>query len=257
MTVAAEAEKKAAADRAEAVRVAAEAAAQKEKIAAEAAAQAEKFRAEGLSAVYSAEATGKRAVNEASNTLSVEQTAMQVRLALIQALPQIIAQSVKPLENIDGIKILHVEGLNGGGLAANGDASGGGLADQAVSAALRLSQPGTADRRADEGARAPGRRSQRDDGRGAGRRDLRPNRRAEWQGESGQFCPARQFSSPIFSSNRGVSARHFLLAPTLLPLYKSILPRSPGRGRPVSPPNSQCLCNSSLRAVFPESNLQI
>ena len=137
VTVAAEAEKKAAGDRADAVRVAAEAAAQKEKIAAEAAAQAEKFRAEGLSAVYSAEATGKRAVNEAANTLSAEQIAMQVRLALIQALPQIIAQSVKPLENIDGIKILHVEGLNGGGHVANGDAGGGGLADQAVSAALR------------------------------------------------------------------------------------------------------------------------
>ena len=163
VTVAADADKKAAADRAEAVRVAAEAAAQKEKIAAEAAAEAEKFRAEGLSAVYSAEATGKRAVNEASNTLSVEQVAMQVRLALIQALPQIIAQSVKPLENIDGIKILHVEGLNGGGHAAQRrrrqrrSRRPGGIGGAA------LPQPGAADRCADEGTRAAGRRSQRDD----------------------------------------------------------------------------------------------
>jgi hypothetical protein len=72
VTVAADAEKKAAADRAEAVgrRRSRRAA---EKIAAEAAAQAEKFRAEG-SALLPAPKRRESAVNEASNTLSAEQT---------------------------------------------------------------------------------------------------------------------------------------------------------------------------------------
>ncbi|MCB1498821.1 MAG: flotillin family protein [Bauldia sp.] len=138
VVVAADAEKKAAADRAEAVRIAAEAAAAQVKISAEGAAQAEKLRAEGLEAVYRVEAQGHRAVNEAANALSVEQIAMQVRMALIKALPEIIAESVKPIENIDGIKILHVEGL-GNATSANGVDGGGsgGIADQAVAAALR------------------------------------------------------------------------------------------------------------------------
>lgn len=138
ITVAADAEKKAAADQAAAVRIAAEGQAQKERVEAEGAADAEKLKATALEAIYRVEAEGKRAINEAANTLSVEQIAMQIKLELIKAMPEIIAQSVKPIENIDGIKILHVEGLHGG--AANGGESvngSGGVADQAVAAALR------------------------------------------------------------------------------------------------------------------------
>jgi uncharacterized membrane protein YqiK len=136
VTMAAEAEKQAAADRAEALRVAAEADAAKQRITAEGAADAEKLRAEALKEVYAAEAAGQRAVNEAANLLSPQQIAMQIKQALIKTLPEIIEQSVKPMERIEGIKILHVEGLHGGG-SGNGDASGRGIADQAVEAALR------------------------------------------------------------------------------------------------------------------------
>ncbi len=140
VTVAAEAEKAAAADHAEAVRIEAEAAAQKVKIAAEGDAEADRLRAAALELVHKVEAEGKRLINEASNVLSEEQIAMQVRLRLLEELPRIIAESAKPMEQISEIKILQVDGLNGTGAAGGGDAngtSGGGLADQAVGAALR------------------------------------------------------------------------------------------------------------------------
>lgn len=137
--VAADAEKKAAADRAEAIRIEAAAAAEKQRLIAEGNANAEKLRAEALEAVYAVEAEGKRAVNEAANVLSPQQIAMQIKQALIETLPKIIEQQVKPMERIEGIKILHVEGLNGAGGSAGGPATAnaGGIADQAVNAALR------------------------------------------------------------------------------------------------------------------------
>ncbi|MEM9879604.1 MAG: flotillin domain-containing protein, partial [Pseudomonadota bacterium] len=138
ITVAAEADKKAAVDQAEATRIAADGTAQKERIEAEALADAEKLRASALEATYRVEADGKRAVNDAANILSAEQIAMQVKIELIKAMPSIIEQSVKPIENIDGIKILQVDGLGGGAALGAGDHSNGvGVADQAVSAALR------------------------------------------------------------------------------------------------------------------------
>jgi len=141
VTVAAEAEKQAAADRAEAIRVAAEADSEKVRIEAAGQAEAGKLRAEGQKALYEVEAEGKRAVNEASNVLSADQIAMQVRVKLIEALPEIIAQSVKPIENIDGIKIIQVDGLRGAGGGEEAGAAGapngnGSLADQMVNSAL-------------------------------------------------------------------------------------------------------------------------
>jgi uncharacterized membrane protein YqiK len=144
ITVAADADKKAALDRAEALRIEAEAEAEKARLTAKGTADAEKLRAEAQAAIYQVEADGKLAVNQAANTISPEQIAMQIRLALIEALPRIIAESVKPMENIDGIKILQLGGLGGmgSGSASSGGAGGttgggGGLADQAVEAALR------------------------------------------------------------------------------------------------------------------------
>jgi len=141
VTIAADAEKTAAADKAEAVRIAADGEAQKERIAAQAHAEAEKLRAEAQEAVYRVEAAGKKAINEAMNILSADQIAMQIKVELLKSLPEIIAESVKPMQNIDGIKILHVDGLNGsshgGGAAGGGEGSGVGIADQAVNAALR------------------------------------------------------------------------------------------------------------------------
>ncbi|MEO9968612.1 MAG: flotillin domain-containing protein [Hyphomonadaceae bacterium] len=137
--VAAETEKKAAADRAEAVRIEADAASAKVRIIAEGNADAEKARAEAVRAIYDAEAEGQLKVNEAANALSAEQIAMQIKQVLIETLPKIIEQSVKPMEQIDGIKILHVDGLGAGGAGAVGGegAANGNVADQAVNAALR------------------------------------------------------------------------------------------------------------------------
>ncbi len=141
LVVAAEAEKRAALDRAEAVRTEAEATASRRRIEAEGAADAEKLEAAAKQVSYAVEAEGQRAVNEAANQLSIDQIAMQLRMKLIEALPEIIAQSVKPLENIDGIKIIQMDGLHavpgsagtGTGQAA-GDAS---LSDQIVASALK------------------------------------------------------------------------------------------------------------------------
>jgi len=137
ITVAAEAEKMAAADRADALRIDAEGVSAKARIEAQGAAEAEKLRAEALRQVYAAEAEGQRAINESANLLSPDQIAMQVKQALIKALPEIIEQSVKPMERIEGIKILHVEGLHGGARNGGELVNGGGIADQAVEAALR------------------------------------------------------------------------------------------------------------------------
>ena len=122
LTVAAQAEKNAAADQAEAVRI----------------------KAEAQRIAYQVEAEGRRLVNDAINTLRDAQIALQLKLALIERLPAIIEQSVKPMEAIEGIKIIQVEGLGGAsrsagtGVGAEGAAVGSGnLADQAANAMLR------------------------------------------------------------------------------------------------------------------------
>lgn len=137
VTVAAEAEKQAAEDRAEAARRDAGGAADKVRIEAEAAAAAEKMHAEAAEIRYAVDAAGRRALHEADNALSAEQIAMQVRMAILKHLPDIIRESVKPMEQIDGLKIIQVDGLTNG--SSNGAAGGsnGNLADQLVNSALR------------------------------------------------------------------------------------------------------------------------
>lgn len=140
VTIAAEAEKKAANDRAEATRTLANAEADRQRIAATADAEAEKLRADAAEKRYTVDAEGQRRLNEAANLLSAEQIALQIKLAVLRHLPDIIRESVKPIEAIDGIKIVQVEGLNGGGSGHGGDAAAAGsgnLADQVVSSALR------------------------------------------------------------------------------------------------------------------------
>lgn len=121
ITVAAEAEKKAAVDRAEAI----------------------KIKSQADQVAYQVEAEGKRLLNEAVNTLSADQTGVQIKLALIQALPQIIEKSVEPMKQIDGIKIFQVDGLARHAVEGGAMPGGGSLADQAVNAALayRAQQP--------------------------------------------------------------------------------------------------------------------
>lgn len=130
IVVAADAEKKAAEDRAEAVRVAATGEA-----------EAVRIRAQADEERYRVEAEGQRAINEARNALSQEQIALETRLELLRRLPQIIEQSVRPMERIDGIKIVDVRGLGGvgGGAEGAGGGSDGGnnLARSVVDNALR------------------------------------------------------------------------------------------------------------------------
>ena len=139
ITVAAEAEKRAADDRAAAVTTLAEARADKERIEAQGEAEAEVLRAEAAAKRYSVDADGESALNEASNLLSKDIIDMKIRMALLEYLPRIIEESAKPMESIDGIKIIQVDGLNGGHTAPAGEGAvaNASMADQLVSSALR------------------------------------------------------------------------------------------------------------------------
>ncbi len=141
LTVAAEAEKHAADDKAAAVKILAEADASKYRIEAEGKAEAEKVTAEAAKIRYEVDAEGEHALNAAHNLLSPEQIAMQIKLAIVKHLPDIIRESVKPMEQIDGIKIIQVDGLNGHSHGNGGgnisDGNSGNLADQVVNSALK------------------------------------------------------------------------------------------------------------------------
>lgn len=143
ITIAAEAEKTAAADTAEALRETARGKADQERITAEAEAEAEKMRAAAAEIRYAVDAAGSQALNEAANLLSSDQIDMKVKLELIGNLESIIRESAKPMEAIDDIKIIQLDGLNGATSASvNGEAvsagSGdGNLADKVVSSALK------------------------------------------------------------------------------------------------------------------------
>ena len=131
LTVAAGAEKTAAADRGAAVRAEAEAQA-----------DAEKIRALAARIRLEVDAEGTRLMNEAQNLLSADARLSAMRLKLIDKLDAIIREFVKPMERIESIKILHVDGLGGGGGGSGsrvdtGDV-GGGLADSVVNSALRF-----------------------------------------------------------------------------------------------------------------------
>jgi uncharacterized membrane protein YqiK len=121
ITVAAEADKKAADDRAEAIRVAATGDA-----------DAVRIRAQADEERYRVEAEGQRAINEARNALNDEQINLETKLELLRRLPQIIEQSVKPMERIEGIKIIDVRGMGsagGGGDGGSGSGGAGGAGD--------------------------------------------------------------------------------------------------------------------------------
>ena len=127
ITVQAEADKKAAEDKAEAVT-----------IEAKAEADAKVLQAEADEKVFAVEAEGKKALYEAENTLSAEQIELQRALAILKALPEVVANAVKPIENIDGIKILQGYGVSGsnGNVDGDGNTSGKGLSEQITNAAL-------------------------------------------------------------------------------------------------------------------------
>jgi uncharacterized membrane protein YqiK len=131
LTVAAGAEKAAAADRGAAVRAEAEAEA-----------DADKIRSLATRIRLEVDAEGTRLMNEAQNMLTPDARLSAMRMKLIDKLEAIIRESVKPMERIEGIKILHVDGLGGGGGGGSGRVDsgdvGGGLADSVVNSALRF-----------------------------------------------------------------------------------------------------------------------
>lgn len=139
ITVAAEAEKKAADDKAEAMRVLASGEAQKIKIAAEAEAEAETAKAQAEKIRYAVRAEGERALNEADNVLDPAIIDMRIRRAVIENLDKIIRESVEPMKAIEGIKIIQLAGLGGHavGSPSDGQEGTGNLADQLVNSALR------------------------------------------------------------------------------------------------------------------------
>jgi uncharacterized membrane protein YqiK len=131
LTMIAEAERKAASERASADKAMADAA---------------KYR-------YAVDAEGQRALNEAENLRSDANRRSTLHRRLVENLPEIIRESVKPMERIESIRILQVDGLPGLSSLGTGDGAGGGgvsgpggdagpngprsLADSAVNAALR------------------------------------------------------------------------------------------------------------------------
>ena len=134
VTVAAEAEKKAAEDLA-AARLSA----------ARAEAESIIIRAEADQKRYEAEAYGMRSLNEAKNLLTEAVMAYEMKAALAKVAPELIAASMKPLENIESVRVLSTNGQliggggnGGGGSDGNGTPNGGGnVPDQLVNALLR------------------------------------------------------------------------------------------------------------------------
>jgi uncharacterized membrane protein YqiK len=131
MKILAEAEKKAATDKAEADGIAVAA----------------------LKVRNDVEAEGKRQLNEAENLRSDGSRRSALHRQLVENLPAIIHESVKPMERIDSIKILQVDGMPGFSNGANGGAApssptegsppadgigrGANLAESVVNSALR------------------------------------------------------------------------------------------------------------------------
>lgn len=135
--VAAEAERKAAEDRATAVRTQAQADADRVRIVAEADAKR-----------FEVEAVGLQAINEAKNLLGEAIMGFEVRKELVSKLEGIITAAMKPAEKIDSIRMLHINGgmpgVGGGGAGISGATTGGegggnaaGLPNQLVNALLQ------------------------------------------------------------------------------------------------------------------------
>lgn len=139
--VAADADRKAAEDRAAAVRTQAQAEADRVSIIAEADAKR-----------FTVEAAGLQAINEAKNLLGEGIMSFEVRKELVGKLEGIIAAAMKPAEKIDSIRMLHINGgmpgagvgggagISGtttGGDGANGGGNAAGLPNQLVNALLQ------------------------------------------------------------------------------------------------------------------------
>jgi uncharacterized membrane protein YqiK len=133
VVVSAEADRKAAEDRATALRTQAQAEADRIRIVAE----SDQKRLE-------VEAIGLRAINEAKNLLGEGIMAFEVRKELVGKLEDVLAAALKPTEKIESIRMLHINGMPGAGAAPgySGSAEGGaasapGLPNQLVQSLLQ------------------------------------------------------------------------------------------------------------------------
>ncbi|WP_152047101.1 flotillin family protein [Aureimonas psammosilenae] len=124
ITVGADAEKKAAEDRAEAVLTAARADA-----------DATKIRAEAIQAEGEAEAASIRAKNEANAMIPQAFVEFELMQARIRMLPEALKALMEPTSRIESIRVVDTSGFSAGrGAAENGNPSGpGNLADQLLS----------------------------------------------------------------------------------------------------------------------------
>lgn len=113
VTISAEAEKQAAADKADAVLTEAKAEAERIKIVAE----ADNERLE-------VEAHGLHAINTAKNILDNKIVEFELRSLIAKIAPEIVAAFTEPMKQIDSIKILQATGF--GGAASNGGGAGSG-----------------------------------------------------------------------------------------------------------------------------------
>ncbi|PTX99342.1 flotillin [Verrucomicrobia bacterium LW23] len=132
VTVQAEAERKAAENRAEAVLTEARARA-----------AAEMEMAKATSTGTRMQAGALKEQNEAENMLSEELIALRIKLATIERLPEIIAAATKPMESVSNVKIVHFSGqgnpmAQGAGVPGGGAGSGaaGGPVDSLAQALL-------------------------------------------------------------------------------------------------------------------------
>src|SRR5689334_10231628 len=110
ITVAAEAEKRAAVDRGEAA-----------KTLAEAEAEANKIKAVGVRQIGEAEAAVILMKNEAQNKLGSNVIDFELAKQRIAAMPAALGEMVKPIANLKDVRILHTGGMLGG----NGNGAGG------------------------------------------------------------------------------------------------------------------------------------
>ena len=213
VTVAADADKKAALDKAESVTTLAEADA-----------QAEKIRAEAQRIKNQVEAEGKRIINEALNLLSAEQIAMQVRMELIRQLPEIIKESVKPMERIEGIKIIQWNGFDAASPGRAGPARLGQPRRSARQQRVALPRAGAAGGLAAQGAGDEGRRHQRPDRRseaGAADAALTGSRGAIVLELTAKAQRRTQRTSSSTTASRTDSASSFALLCVFAPLRSS------------------------------------
>jgi uncharacterized membrane protein YqiK len=120
LIVAAEAEKKAALDRAEAT-----------KTLASAEAEANKIKAVGVKNIGEAEAAVITMKNEAQNKLGSNVIDFEIAKKRIETMPSALAEMVKPIANLKDVRILHTGGAFGGNGAGNGSVGfGEGLAGE-------------------------------------------------------------------------------------------------------------------------------